>query len=603
MKKYIITSSHLGRTIKTLVGAIMMTLVASCSDFLTIYPTNSVVLENYWKEKADVEAMVSNCYRSMSQLDFLEKFIVWGEIRSDNVIGGTKITDDTNLRNINEINIYSTNGYCSWAPYYNVINNCNIVLNFAPDVMELDPDYTEGDYKVHRGEMLAIRAFCHFCLLRTFRDIPLLTEAMIDDSQNLYQEQVSPLVALDCILEDLYEAENLVMKSGNYIKDAENCGRVTRDAVRAMIADALLWKAAFTQYEAKQQGTDSNCNQYYGECADYCDQIINDRMAYLTEHKDKFNDLNLETMQYPIISNFSTNTNVTYSGSKAYDEVFGSGMNSLIESIFEIQVSGSAIIEKNYIIPKFYGKESGADALFMASPHLSSGTLSSALYKNTDIRRPAFINILNEEKDDCPIAKYAVSTHGNVFETKNPKLSPIYRKVSQQGDANLSYHKMFYIEDCNWIVYRIADVMLMKAEALAHRADSASNDLNKAFEMVSAVYYRSNNRAKINNSDTLTYNNSASTLQNLVLEERQRELCFEGKRWHDLVRKALRDGSSSEVVNLVVDNKFDSNPNSYKNKMPNIDYLFFPILEREIKANPKLKQNPAFETESMYDKN
>ena len=168
MKTYSIKSLRLSRVINTFVGGILILLTASCDDFLTIYPTDKVVLENYWKEKNDVEAMVSNCYRSMSQLDFLEKFIVWGEIRSDNVIGGTKINDNTNLRDINEANLNSTNGYCSWASYYNVINNCNIVLKYAPEVMALDPDYTEGDYNVHKGEMLAIRALC-----RSWRDTAL----------------------------------------------------------------------------------------------------------------------------------------------------------------------------------------------------------------------------------------------------------------------------------------------------------------------------------------------------------------------------------------------------------------------------------------------
>lgn len=601
MKKYSITSSRLGRAIKLFIGGILLAAVSSCSDFLTIYPTNSVVLENYWKEKADVEAMVSNCYRSMAQLDFLEKFIIWGEIRSDNVIEGTFTNDHTDLRNINEANLYSTNGYCSWANYYGVINNCNIVLKFAPEVLALDPDYTEGDYNVHRGEMLAIRALCHFCLLRTFRDIPLLTEAMIDDSQELYQAQVPPLVALDCILEDLYQAEGLVMKSGNYLTNAENRGRITQDAVRAMIADALLWKAAFTQYEAK--GSDSGCSQYYAECAAYCDSIINGRMAYLLEHKDEIGNI-VETMKYPLVPNFSAAG--SYSGSRAYDNVFGSS-NSLIESIFEIQISGSDNVEEqNYVVPKLYGMVAGDDARFVASTYLSTSKEgSAALFPLTDIRRVTFMNTLNEDTDDCPIAKYTVMSHGGVFSKSNPKMSYVYRVPEYQGDDKLNYHEMYYIENCNWIVYRIADVMLMKAEALAHRADATTNDLDRAFEMVKATYYRSNDREKANNipaSDTLRYS-TAAELQDMVMQERQRELCFEGKRWYDLVRKALRDGNVDATIEEVVNHKYSLSPSSYKNKMPDIDYLFFPIQEREINANPLLKQNPAYETESMYEKN
>ena len=64
---------------------------------------------------------------------------------------------------------------------------------------------------------------------------------MSNDSQNLYPSQVSPIVALDQILTDLYEAEILVMKSGGYPTNTENKGRVTSDAVRAIIADVLLF--------------------------------------------------------------------------------------------------------------------------------------------------------------------------------------------------------------------------------------------------------------------------------------------------------------------------------------------------------------------------
>ena len=69
------------------------------------------------------------------------------------------------------------------------------------------------------------------------------------------------------------------------------------------------------------------------------------------------------------------------------------------------------------------------------------------------------------------------------------------------------------------------------------------------------------------------------------------------------VRKALRDGKSTTVVDEFVKNKYTSNQKSYANKMPSIDYLFFPIQEREMNANPELVQNPAYESQNMFDKN
>ena len=112
--------------------------------------------------------------------------------------------------------------------------------------------------------------------------------------------------------------------------------------------------------------------------------------------------------------------------------------------------------------------------------------------------------------------------------------------------------------------------------------------------------------------------NNATAMQTLVLDERQRELAFEGKRWFDLVRKALRttkenaDGETvndiSATVDIIVAGKYLSNPKSYKNKFVSIDNFFFPIYERDINTyggehKGKLNQNPAYETESTTERN
>ena len=122
----------------------------------------------------------------------------------------------------------------------------------------------------------------------------------------------------------------------------------------------------------------------------------------------------------------------------------------------------------------------------------------------------------------------------------------------------------------NWIVYRITDVMLMKAEALAFRNDTtngSTKDLENAFALTKAVYDRSNPYIKAS-TDTLTYTHgSAASLQEVILEERQRELAFEGKRWFDLVRKALRDGNTGPMLDILINNKYESNQKAIRSKI------------------------------------
>ena len=584
--------------IKTLVLGAVVAMTCSCEDFLTIYPTDRVVLENYWKTKTDVENMVANSYRKMIQTAFTDRLVVWGELRGDNVILGTDPGD--NIKNIMEANLLPENGYNDWSHFYSIINNCNIVLKFAPQVMDEDPDFTQGDYNVTRGEMLAIRALCHFYLVRTFRDIPLLKEAMIDDSQNLYQPQATPLEALDFILEDLYEAEGLVMASGNYPSDSDNKGRMTKNAVRAIIADALLWKAAFAQYAAK--GDDQGVKQYYTECIAFCDSVLNNHMKYVLDYEEKNNiksDGKIDEV-YPLEHQPVKNTGNAIYLDLPYYKVFYLG-NNRRESILELQ-HNTGYDGANYSLPLFYGYDYKTGKL--SAPRYLVETGTQNLYKTTDYRRVTNVWLgATGEVDMYPIIKgtyrYGSGTIDKPEYPSSNKLSVITNTVKDHGDKDRKY-----FSGVNNILYRTSDVMLMKAEALAYRNDTVvpgNQDLKKSFELVKAVYYRSN-PYKVTNADSLKYSANAETMQALVLEERHRELAFEGKRWFDLVRKALHDGQTNDMLDILVDHKYETNQKAIRSKMAAMECLFFPIYQREIETNPLLKQNPAYEVEDLYEK-
>lgn len=88
-------------------------------------------------------------------------------------------------------------------------------------------------------------------------------------------------------------------------------------------------------------------------------------------------------------------------------------------------------------------------------------------------------------------------------------------------------------KDANWILYRMADVLLMKAEALIWLGGEIN--YTTALELINKV----RTRTQINKLDDDVKSDEERMLKAL-LEERDMELAAEGKRWYDLVRFGKR---------------------------------------------------------------
>jgi len=84
-------------------------------------------------------------------------------------------------------------------------------------------------------------------------------------------------------------------------------------------------------------------------------------------------------------------------------------------------------------------------------------------------------------------------------------------------------------------------------------------------------------------------------METLVMDERHRELMFEGKRWYDLVRQARRTGSTKDLAKTVTKKQI-TNISGIQIRLANPDALYLPYYRNELKVNPYLTQNPAYNT-------
>lgn len=142
--------------------------------------------------------------------------------------------------------------------------------------------------------------------------------------------------------------------------------------------------------------------------------------------------------------------------------------------------------------------------------------------------------------------------------------------------------------DQNFIIYRLAEIYLMRAEAYIMKGQDTYQD---AIEDIGAV------RSRAGIEEVLATKSSEREMLIFLLDERQREFCAEAKSWFDLLRVAKRNNYEylefmiSEVINTVAPGNYDI----VRSKLMNVGSHYLPIHVDEMQANKLLKQNSYYE--------
>jgi hypothetical protein len=140
-------------------------------------------------------------------------------------------------------------------------------------------------------------------------------------------------------------------------------------------------------------------------------------------------------------------------------------------------------------------------------------------------------------------------------------------------------------KSCGWIVYRYADVLLMKAEAL-----SQLERYTEAMDLLAKI------RKRAGFVDVISIANTPGAYEEKILDERTRELAFEGKRWFDLMRMGRRNNfsNSAKLVEIIVQNAPSAEKRILATKLVNPLGWYLPISKDELERNMNLVQNPYY---------
>jgi hypothetical protein len=206
----------------SIIGCLLV--FASCKKILDAPAVSSITSESYWKAEGDVTG-----YMTGINSDFrnLLNTTLYFEDRSDVFVlgleGATSTAWAQNLTSINAPN---------WINFYNLIHHCNLVIKHAPTI-------TGNQANLNRSIAQAyfVRAHTYFSLIRIWGDVPLVLQPTTESAERELPARSPAVEVMAVILSDLEEAIKLFPENGFINKN-----RISKPAVYALKADALLWK-------------------------------------------------------------------------------------------------------------------------------------------------------------------------------------------------------------------------------------------------------------------------------------------------------------------------------------------------------------------------
>ena len=483
---------------------------SSCNQWLDVIPENEQVADEYWKDKEQVDAIISAIY--IKYRTTVQDQIIWGEHRGNSI---TLHIIESSQYNIMRWNILPDNKYCKWDKWYQIINLCNMVIKYAPTVA--DPSFPDEAKNATVAEATYLRALAYFFLVRNFREVPLILEPYMNDSQDYEIPKSTESEIWDQIIEDLLFAEDNVKDSYSSTEPWMNKGRATKLAVKATLADVYLW------------------TEDYEKAIIACDGVINSGKVGLIQ-------------------------GMTIEGENNWFTLFNPGNTN--ESIFEIQWNNTLGQSNSSLYNWFNGTE--------YNYAMSLTLYEKFLLSVNDIRGLNATYTL----PFLQVWKYIGSYAGN------------HLSAADVGAVRTSDE-----QDQNWIMYRFADVLLMKAEALVMRGEA--NDYSSAVDIINKI----RERAQVTNLITDIPNTEWDMLE-LVLNERSLELAFEGKRWYDLLRAGKRNSYQylDNMIDEVLKNISPEKTLIVQSILRDKDSHYLPIHFDELTNNKALVQNPFYES-------
>ncbi|WP_394990554.1 RagB/SusD family nutrient uptake outer membrane protein [Emticicia sp.] len=546
----------------------MFVVTSSCKSLFDLEPEETLTKEQVYRNIFDADAAIIGLYGKFMNL--AKQHVILNELRADllDVSGGA----DEQLTQLNNHNVQEGNVYADPRPFYEVILNCNDILkNFK--VMLEQNKMKADEYNQRTADIIALRTWVYLQVGIHFGQVPYTTttvENIADLSalnaspklslQNLVKELIKTMEAIPPIYMEVYPSTNSLVANSvdGYLLNKMFINK------QVLLGDLYLWDNQYLKA--------ATAYKLVLETASRLGYDINTGEIFLGLYKIKYAEANARDMT------------VAYAGSR-------NDINALVDN----NDTGWRSIFSRRNTDAGYNYEWIWSLPFDATFNPQNPFID--LFMNKVKPSEQSISLWNSQRQ---INNFPFDSRGRMtYKTVNGKpviMKYLYNYIDPLTSFNLGNANF---GKGQWLLYRAATLHLRFAEA-ANRdgrrklafalmnqgisttynntAITDKTNLMNTFDVppydfdgrngdnpsFRASWYRNTGiRGRASLQPVAVVGDSTLSIENSLIEESALELAYEGQRWGDLVRVALRRNDPAFLADKVYQKlKKANNPNA-----------------------------------------
>jgi len=240
----------------------------SCQEILEVEPENALEENKFYQNQFDADAAVIGIYGEFMNL--AQRHVLLNELRAD--LMDVTANADNNLLELSRHNVSLGNPYADPKPYYKVILLCNDALtNFDRMLQENKLDNTE--YNQRYSDIATLRSWLYLQLVTQYGEVPYITEPFVRlaDVRNLER---FPRLAIEPMVKELIKVMEALPWLEQYSTTNSLVASIDNYATakffipkKMFLADLYLWDGKYldaaTKYrEIMETGGEGNFDMY-----------------------------------------------------------------------------------------------------------------------------------------------------------------------------------------------------------------------------------------------------------------------------------------------------------------------------------------------------